>query len=132
MQIKLTKDIFLNFDKSIYKEGNSNCSSRVIVFLFSFKFNSLYFLPLVLYSLSSGKDEPEVRESVLEGKILNQLIQQIPSDKIPQTNFRVKKKISTGSVIAKTLETIALLTAIVYFVCFNQWKSCLLYTSRCV
>lgn len=36
--------------------------------------------------------ETEVKESVLEGKILNQLIHQIPSDKIPQTNFRVKKK----------------------------------------
>ena len=35
-----------------------------------------------------------VKESVLEGKILNQLIHQIPSDKIPQTNFRVKRKIS--------------------------------------
>lgn len=34
----------------------------------------------------------EVKESVLEGKILNQLIHQIPSDKIPQTNFRVKKE----------------------------------------
>ncbi len=64
----------------------------------------------------------QVKESVLEGKILNQRIHQIPSDKILQTNFRVKKKISTGRVIANTFETIALLTAILYFVCFNQWK----------
>lgn len=33
-------------------------------------------------------DEP-VKESVLERKILNQLIHQIPAAKIPQTNFRV-------------------------------------------
>ncbi|WP_124100971.1 hypothetical protein [Ruminococcus sp. Marseille-P6503] len=65
----------------------------------------------------------EVKESVLEGKILNQLIHQIPSDKIPQTNFRVKKRISTASIIIKTLETIALLTAILYFVFFDLWKS---------
>lgn len=30
-------------------------------------------------------------ENVIEGKILNQLIQQIPADKIPQTNFRIKR-----------------------------------------
>ena len=33
-----------------------------------------------------------IRESVLEGKNLNQLIHQIPADKIPQTNFRVKNQ----------------------------------------
>ena len=65
----------------------------------------------------------EVKESVLEGKILNQLIHQIPSDKIPQTNFRVKKRIRPASIIIKTVETIALLTAIIYFVFFDLWKS---------
>lgn len=39
-------------------------------------------------------EEQDVQESVIEGKILNQLIQQIPADKIPQTNFQVKR--STG------------------------------------
>ena len=72
----------------------------------------------------SEKEEPiEVKESVLEGKILNQLIHQIPSDKIPQTNFRVKKRISPASIIIKTLETIALLTAIIYFMFFDAWKN---------
>lgn len=65
----------------------------------------------------------EVRESVLEGKILNQLIHQIPSDKIPQTNFRVKKRIRTASIITKTLEIIFLLIAVVYFIFFDSWKS---------
>ena len=37
-----------------------------------------------------------VKESVIEGKILNQLIHQIPSNKIPQTNFRVKKDVKIG------------------------------------
>lgn len=65
----------------------------------------------------------EVKESVLEGKILNQLIHQIPSEKIPQTNFRVKKRISTASIITKTLEIIFLLIAVVYFLFFDSWKS---------
>ena len=33
-----------------------------------------------------NSDEP-IKNSVLEGKILNQLIHQIPANKIPQTNF---------------------------------------------
>lgn len=68
-------------------------------------------------------EEPEVKESVLEGKILNQLIHQIPSDKIPQTNFRVKKRIGTESIIAKTCEIIVFLATIIYFLCFDWWKS---------
>lgn len=67
--------------------------------------------------------EAEVKESVLEGKILNQLIHQISSDKIPQTNFRVKRRISPASIIIKALETISLLTATIYFVFFDSWKS---------
>jgi hypothetical protein len=35
----------------------------------------------------------EDAENIIEGKILNQLIQQIPAEKIPQTNFRIKKSI---------------------------------------
>lgn len=42
----------------------------------------------------SQSEEPNssIKESVLEGKILNQLLHQIPTEKIPQTNFRVKKQ----------------------------------------
>ena len=54
------------------------------------------------------KDENQASESVLEGKILNQLIHQIPSDRIPQTNFRIKKKFSSESIKKHTLEIIAL------------------------
>lgn len=47
-------------------------------------------------------EKVEVNESVLEGKILNQLIHQIPADKIPQTNFRVKKEVGTKSLWSLT------------------------------
>lgn len=62
------------------------------------------------------------KESVLEGKILNQLIHQIPSEKIPQTNFRVKKKISPQSIIKETIRIALLLAAILYFVFFDVWQ----------
>ncbi len=37
-------------------------------------------------------DTPKIAEAILEGKILNQLIHQIPVEKIPQTNFRIKRE----------------------------------------
>jgi len=42
----------------------------------------------------NSETEETIKESVLEGKILNQLIHQIPAEIIPQTNFRVKKGVS--------------------------------------
>lgn len=74
-------------------------------------------------SPNEKEDATEVKESVLEGKILNQLIHQIPSKKIPQTNFRVKRRIGTASIIIKTLEIISLLIAVIYLLFFDSWKN---------
>jgi len=41
----------------------------------------------------NDQTKESIKESILEGKTLNQLIHQIPSESIPQTNFRVKKDI---------------------------------------
>ena len=38
-------------------------------------------------------------ETVLEGKIWNQLIQQIPTNSIPQTNFRIKRNIGKRTAV---------------------------------
>ena len=89
------------------------------------KHSDLHFLHISLAHFKSPneKDTTEVKESVLEGKILNQLIHQIPSDKIPQTNFRVKKRISRLHIIIQTLKIIVLLVAIIHFLFFDSWKS---------
>lgn len=66
-----------------------------------------------------GKEKVEVNESVLEGKILNQLIHQIPADKIPQTNFRVKKEVSTKSLWSLTV-LICLLVGSIAFLALSD------------
>lgn len=117
--------VFENPDiKNVAISGAYSAGKSSVLASYKKNHRRLRFLHISLahFQSPSEEDETEVKESVLEGKILNQLIHQIPSDKIPQTNFRVKKKISTGRVIANIFETIALLTAILYFVCFNQWK----------
>lgn len=45
-------------------------------------------ISLAHFQSPSEKDEPEAKESVLEGKNLNQLIHQISSDRIPQKVFK--------------------------------------------
>ena len=118
--------VFNNPDvKNVAISGAYSAGKSSVLASYKKRHNDLRFLHISLAHFKSPdqEDETEVKESVLEGKILNQLIHQIPSDKIPQTHFRVKKKISPVNIIIKTLETIALLTAIIYFMFFDSWKS---------
>lgn len=118
--------VFNNPDvKNVAIPGAYSAGKSSVLASYKKRHNDLRFLHISLAHFKSPdqEDETEVKESVLEGKILNQLIHQIPSDKIPQTHFRVKKKISPVNIIIKTLETIALLTAIIYFMFFDSWKS---------
>jgi hypothetical protein len=118
--------VFNNPDvKNVAISGAYSAGKSSVLASYKKRHNDLRFLHISLAHFKSPdqEDETEVKKSVLEGKILNQLIHQIPSDKIPQTHFRVKKRISPVSIIIKTLETIALLTAIIYFMFFDSWKS---------
>lgn len=103
--------VFDNSDiRNVAISGAYSAGKSSVLASYKKKHSDKVFLHISLAHFQSpnGKSENDnetagVKESVLEGKILNQLIHQIPSDKIPQTNFRVKKKISTGSVIAKNI-----------------------------
>lgn len=63
-----------------------------------------------------------IKESVLEGKILNQLIHQIPAKKIPQTNFRVKKSTGNGAIICYTIATALFLLFLLHILFFDNWS----------
>lgn len=64
-----------------------------------------------------------VKESVLEGKILNQLIHKIDSSKIPQTNFKVKQKISNRNIIKLTLLSLVYILSAFYMYFYNTWNN---------
>lgn len=76
-------------------------------------------IPSKLESDSNGPDRGI--ETVLEGKILNQLIHQIDPEKIPQTNFKVKQKVSNGNIIKSTVIITAFLVFAAYIGFFNSW-----------
>lgn len=68
-------------------------------------------------------EDNNITESVLEGKILNQLIHQIPADKIPQTNFKVKQNFTVCDII-KITSIIMLLFLFALLIGFRgQWSS---------
>jgi hypothetical protein len=61
--------------------------------------------------------------TVLEGKILNQLIHQIPTKSIPLTNFRVKKGSSRARIIRMSLFAVMGLALGLYIVYYSRWAS---------
>lgn len=67
-----------------------------------------------------NESEDSVKETTLEGKILNQLIHQIPVDRIPQTNFRVKKDVGRRNIIIITILLCVLLGSITFISMSNK------------
>lgn len=118
--------VFENSDiKNVAISGPYSAGKSSVLASYKKKHSNLRFLHISLAHFKSQdqEDETEVKESVLEGKVLNQLIHQIPSKKIPQTNFRVKKKVSTKSVMKLTTKVILFFIVSVHFACFNIWKN---------
>ena len=62
-----------------------------------------------------------VKETILEGKILNQLLHQIDVSKIPQTNFRVKQKNSDKNILKTTLITMIFLICSFHIYFYSKW-----------
>lgn len=111
--------------KNVAISGAYSAGKSSVLASYKKKHSNLHFVHISLAHFKSPdqEDETEVKESVLEGKILNQLIHQIPSEKIPQTNFRVKKKVNAKSVIKPTIEVVLFFIVAIYFACFDIWKN---------
>lgn len=123
--------VFGNPDiKNVAITGAYSAGKSSVLASYKKKHEKLRFLHISLAHFQSPDEENETKEnkkganeSALEGKILNQLIHQIPSEKIPQTNFKVKKTISPKCVLVRTIVVVLLSISIIYFTCFNMWKN---------
>lgn len=118
--------IFDNSDiKNVAISGAYGAGKSSVLASYKKKHSKLKFLHISLARFQSPnqEDETEVKESVLEGKILNQLIHQIPSEKIPQTNFRVKKKVNEKNITKLTIEIVMFFILTLYFTYFDIWKN---------
>lgn len=115
--------IFENNDiKNVAITGAYSSGKSSVLASYKKKHQELQFMHISLAHFDT-LDQEETKEPVLEGKILNQLIHQIPSDKIPQTNFRVKKKLDNKNIKQMKHTVICFLVATIYFVRFDTWKN---------
>ena len=118
--------VFDNSDiKNVAISGPYSAGKSSVLESYKAKHTDHSFVHLSLAHFRTPKqesDEPEssVKESVLEGKILNQLIHQIPSEKIPQTNFRVKKDINLGYLIWLTVLTSLFVGSIAFLLSYQR------------
>lgn len=68
-------------------------------------------------------------DAVLEGKILNQLIHQINPDNIPQTHFKVKKKLSKFKMLLTASLSAITMILVLYLFRFTEWRQFVLHSS---
>ncbi|MFD1176521.1 hypothetical protein ACFQ3W_09440 [Paenibacillus puldeungensis] len=75
-------------------------------------------------SATNSAPKPEtIKESILEGKILNQLIHQISPNRIPQTNFKVKQKVVRKKLVWWVIASIFFILSFLHLFFFSGWKS---------
>lgn len=100
---------FQNADiKNVAISGVYGAGKSSVLESYQTKHPEYSFLPISLAHFHDPEQESNaqsmsVKEVVLEGKILNQLIHQIPAENIPQTNFKVKRKADVGQSIRMTI-----------------------------
>ena len=117
--------VFENSDvKNVAISGPYSAGKSSILESYKAKHTNYHFAHLSLSHFrtpeqETTESEEPFKESILEGKILNQLIHQIPAEKIPQTNFRVKKGISIGHLIWLT-RLVSLFVGSIAFLCLFQ------------
>lgn len=89
------------------------------------KDKSFLHISLAHFKSITGNEEPEseTNESILEGKILNQLIHQINSNKIPQTNFKIKHKVKPKNIAGSVVLMMLFFITFFHITMFQKWSN---------
>ena len=129
--------VFLNDDlRNIAISGAYSAGKSSVLESYKVKHKEKRFLHISLAHFEDTSKEPtsqlkrqndlkqdEIKESVIEGKILNQLIHQISPSKIPQTNFRIKQNVSYKKVWVCTIATVVFFLFLFHIIFFDIWQS---------
>lgn len=115
---------FKNEDvKNIAVSGAYGAGKSSVIETYKNKHREKKFVHISLAHFNDSSESKEsTKESVLEGKILNQLIHQIPSWKIPQTNFRVKSKIGLLHIFFTSFLLMITPVLFIFFFAFENWE----------
>ena len=107
--------------KNIAITGSYSAGKSSVIESYKVKNKDKKFLHISLANFESDDPKNDNKESILEGKILNQLLHQIDPSKIPQTNFKVKRTESNTNIFKVTLMTIIFIICSLYIVYHSQW-----------
>ncbi|MGB3160883.1 MAG: hypothetical protein WBA84_06505 [Carnobacterium sp.] len=119
--------IFANPDiKNIAISGPYSSGKSSVLASYKKENTELNFIHVSLAQYQSADPETNTKEPILEGKILNQLIHQIPSKNIPQTNFRIKKRVQKSTILGTTLLLVLFVFFLMYLIFFNSWSQYIL------
>lgn len=119
--------IFENEDiKNVAISGAYSAGKSSVLASYKRKHDKIHFLHISLAHFNMNKDGrnsgQDTDEMILEGKILNQLIHQIPSERISQTNFKVKRRIDTKRIFRETMLVMLFILLVSYVRYFDSWK----------
>lgn len=67
--------------------------------------------------------DKERTEAILEGKVINQLIHHIDPDKIPQTDFKIKRQVNQRTILVKSLLILLFVIAFLHYQYFDVWRA---------
>lgn len=98
-----------------YKKQNTDASFLHI--------SLAHFNPVDTSEDNSSNGQKSIPDSVIEGKILNQLIHQTDSAKIPQTDFKTKANISLKKQRQLTGATVVVILSILHMCLFGTWAN---------
>jgi len=120
--------VFENEDiKNVAVSGPYSAGKSSVIETYKNKHQEYKYLHISLSyfeSVESDSDQSlKPNETILEGKILNQLIHQSDSKKIPQSNFKLKQKVSKKRIVFNTLLFILFFTLVAYIVFFDSWSN---------
>lgn len=123
------KYIFENKDiKNVAVAGPYSAGKSSLLESYKKKYSNKKFLHISLAHFEEMidqhiKDNDKDIETVLEGKILNQLIQQIKVENIPQTNFRIKRAVNNVRCLVFSIGTVIFLLSILHLRHFKAWSN---------
>lgn len=114
--------------KNIALSGSYSSGKSSIIETFEKKNPNYNFLHISLAHFSeesnaSALADANTNETSIEGKILNQLIQQINPKYIPQTRFRIKRKLNEKTPCLITLLVSTVTVFFIYLFKFDDWKN---------
>ena len=114
--------VFDNDDiKNVAITGSFGAGKSSLIESYKNSTAEIKFLHISLGTFKKHNDQKS--ESVLEGKILNQLIHQIPVDKIPQTNFKIKTTVENKRILLYAIYSIVVFLTTLEFLYFDTWGS---------